>query len=173
MELNENRPVNTAGITKEERVKRVYLRTVIVLLICIVVGRIGITLYFKNEYKNYVTVEAVVTDCFTEEGGDGDDDNYIYYVVYDYTYNGVNYRQSITVHKSVSIGSKMKIMLDPNNPRKTGSRLQISKIKNEFTLAAFLVCACAALLISKKIKQGSIISKEEIAKLLIKGLYDD
>lgn len=88
MELNENRPVNTAGITKEQRVKRVYLRTVIVLLICIVVGRIGITLYFKNEYKNYVTVEAVVTDCFTEEGGDGDDDNYIYYVVYDYTYNG-------------------------------------------------------------------------------------
>lgn len=67
----------------------------------------------------------------------------------------------------------MKIMLDPNNPRKTGSRLQVSKIKNEFTLAAFLVCACAALLISKKIKQGSIISKEEIAKLLIKGLYDD
>jgi len=93
--------------------------------------------------------------------------------VYDYTYNGVNYRQSITVHKSVSIGSKLKIMIDRNDPKKTGSKLQVSNIKNEFTLVAFLVCACTALLISKKIRQGRIISKEEIANFLINNLYKD
>jgi len=75
MELNENRPVDTAGITKEKRAKRVYLKTAVILLICIVVGRIGITLYFKNEYKHYVPVEAVVTDCFTEDFIEDDEDN--------------------------------------------------------------------------------------------------
>lgn len=88
MDMNINRPADTAA--GQRRKEKVYLITAVIVLICIAVSRIGIGVHNKAELKKFVTVDAVVTDVYKEKG----EEEVFYYVTYDYTYNGLNYRQA-------------------------------------------------------------------------------
>jgi len=104
------------------RVKKIRL---IIGLLLILYGIIFSSIFINQENKQNrenTVVEATVTSCvMTYEEYDIVDGGYDreYRIGVKYTYNGENYESSIDYSSEKSIGKKIKIHINPNNPIET------------------------------------------------------
>ena len=94
---------------------------VLLVLFGILISYTNIDRENRQNSENTV-VEATVTSCvMTYEEYDITDGNYDreYRIGVKYTYNGENYKSSINYSSKKSVGQKIKIHIDPNDPTKT------------------------------------------------------
>ena len=109
--------------------------------------------------EDFTRTEAVVVSCYEFAYGDDDDDgngnsSYYYSVNLEYTAGAEVYKYNYKNNSEKSIGDKMTLYYDPDNPKVVFSESDLSSVSFEgyaaFGFAAIMVLVIAVLLIAYK-----------------------
>lgn len=126
-----------------DRKVKVERKVLIVALVAVLTIGCIITLFmadYQNKVKDYVTVEATITEVYKQRTRTSrKSSKWTTYVRYTYSYKGKEYSDSVKVTSNGSYkeGKTEKIKINPNNPSEVESKRNFMQ-----SILMVMVCAC-------------------------------